>query len=402
MLLLNHCLLRLAVLAGISNLVLCTRTSSINNPSVPFFKSESASSSANRNLALTDNQSPSYPDEITCPDETYTGFIELSYTYSVEILSGTDPFVVISNIEGEILLKLSETVLSCGGGGDGDGDGTGWDDSAYLFSKDQLGIVKVNSQPDDTPSQLSHCVSLNDDCIIVLGKVTVYTQDQANLASVLYATRYVINQVMRSNYLVPRVKNLMTAFYNGPEFTPPPVSNPKNKMTGAPPSNSNGVNGLSPMTKVVIATLCSAVVGIVAAFILFKKVFNSKQNCFAHCDGTGLDRRYIDNAHFQSPRESEELSISAGAYDNAHIMDDMEVVHYDIANGLSVINEGSEAMSTATARSYAMSTSRVNLSCDTSIAWSDARSAASEKTIPTSNKHRTPAFGEGDRDLHII
>ena len=149
MLLFNHCLLRLAVLAGISNSAMCSLTKTpIHDPSMPSYGSKSTPSSFLRNLAQIDNQTPTYLEEITCPDQSYTGFIDLTYTYSVETLFDTNPFDVISNIEGEILLKLSETVLSCEGGG------TDADDSASLFSKDQLGIVGINSKPEDKKSQL--------------------------------------------------------------------------------------------------------------------------------------------------------------------------------------------------------------------------------------------------------
>eukprot|EP00979_Chaetoceros_neogracilis_P000826 scaffold178_cov269-Chaetoceros_neogracile.AAC.9 len=228
--------------------------------------------------------------------------------------------------------------------------------------------------------------------------MTLFIQDRANPEYVRYATRSVINQAMKSDYLVPRVQNLLEASYKGPQIiSPESTSNPE-MTTGANTSHPTPV-GLSSMSKVVIATLCSAVVGIVAAFVLFKKVFNSKQNCFAACDGTGMDKSYIDNAHFQSPRGVNEGFYTATG--NAHGMDNMQVVQYDIANGLNIIHEDSEVSSTA--RSYATSNmtnnmSRVDISCDTSIAWSEA----SEKTMTTSNKNRTPTYGEGAGDLHII
>jgi len=222
--------------------------------------------------------------------------------------------------------------------------------------------------------------------------MTLFIQDRANPEYVRYATRSVINQAMKSDYLVPRVQNLLEASYKGPQIISPESTNSNPEMTtDANPSYPTSA-GLSSMSKVVIATLCSAVVGIVAAFVLFKKVFNSKQNCFAACDGTGMDKSYIDNAHFQSPRGVNEGFYTATG--NAHGMDDMQVVQYDIANGLNIIHEDSEVSSTA--RSYATSTmtnnmSRVDISCDTSIAWSEA----SEKTMTTSNKNRTPTYGEG-------
>lgn len=234
---------------------------------------------------------------------------------------------------------------------------------------------------------------MNDDCTIVHGSLTLFLQDDADLPSVRYAARYVINQIMKNNLLVSSVNNLIMAAYNGPKIVSPEsptiISNAEITGGGGSPSSSTGRSGLSSMNKVIISTLCSAVVGIVAAFVLFKKVFNAKQNCFAACDGTGLDRDYIENAHFQSPHGK------GSGFDDFHGVDEMETVQYDIANGLSVVNEDSDYMSTAA--SYSMSamthnSSRMNAS-DASVAWSEARSVASAKTVTISNKHRTPAFG---------
>ena len=233
---------------------------------------------------------------------------------------------------------------------------------------------------------------MNDDCTIVHGSLTLFLQDGADLPIVRYAARYVINQIMQNDLLVSSVNNLITAAYNGPQIVAPesPTTIPNAEITGSGGSQSSPTSssGLSAMNKVIVSTLCSALVGIVAAFVLFKKVFNANQNCFAACDGTGLDRDYIENAHFQSPHGK------GSDFDGFHGVDEMETVQYDIANGLSVINED-DYMSTA--GSYSMSamthnSSRMNAS-DASVAWSEARSVASAKTVTISNKHRTPAFG---------
>lgn len=110
--------------------------------------SASTGMNSHRNTALTDNQTPSYPGEITCMDQSYTGSIDLSYTYSLETNAGTDPYEVISNVEGEILVKLAETILACG---KNEVDAA---DADLPFSRDQLGIIGVNSLPEDRPSQL--------------------------------------------------------------------------------------------------------------------------------------------------------------------------------------------------------------------------------------------------------
>jgi hypothetical protein len=108
---------------------------------------------------LNIGDSPAYPEEITCMDQTYNGFLDLSYTYAMETVSDVNIYDVIANIEGEIMIKLSETVLACGGNVDG------VDGSEMPSDRKELGIVGVNSLPPDSPSQLckwmTHSTSAN-------------------------------------------------------------------------------------------------------------------------------------------------------------------------------------------------------------------------------------------------
>jgi hypothetical protein len=239
----------------------------------------------------------------------------------------------------------------------------------------------------------------------------LFLRQNADLENVRYAARYVINEAMKSNYFAsPRVDFLIGASYKGPRITKPdPFTFASTEVTTGndTPSTDTTVGGLNTLNKVIIATLCSAIVGIVAAFVLFKKVFNSRQNCFASCDGTGVDRDYIEEAHFRSP------SSKLGGDDNIfpigdpHELDENQMVEYDIANGLEVIQENSDTMSMMN-ESYDSSTmtnfsNRLNASCDLSVAWSEAKSLASEKTIPTSNgtRLRTPTFGDSTRQVSL-
>ena len=153
---LNQCLLRLVVLASISKSATSSSISMLYSNSTSNISSIRSSAStgmnSHRNTALTDIQTPSYPQEITCMNHSYTGSIDLSYTYSVETNAGTDPYEVISNVEGEILIKLSETILACG---KNEVDAA---DADLPFSRDLLGIIGVNSLPEDRPSQLCKCL----------------------------------------------------------------------------------------------------------------------------------------------------------------------------------------------------------------------------------------------------
>lgn len=257
---------------------------------------------------------------------------------------------------------------------------------------------------------IATCESSFNECNIIHGHVTLFLKHDHHPAALRHATRLAIKETIKSTFLSDRIEDLIVTRYNGPHVAPK-----KSQQVGAVQTSGSDSSStaMSAMNKVVIATLASCVVGIVAAFVLFKKVFNNSQNCFAACDGTGIDKNYIENAHFASPTRPGPLTIEDLPGDDEG--EEMQVVQYDIANGLSVIEEGVDddqsSFANSYAGSYAMSSMSVvtsnsrhlDQSCDASVAMS----VASEKTIPTSNKYnnRTPTFGE-ERDLrpgmHII
>lgn len=347
---------------------------------------------------LQGDETPSYPRALSC-DDTYSGFLDLTYTYSIETVRHKDVYQIIHDIEGEILMKLT-AVLQCIDKETYVASDSGVEEN-LPFDREILGVVGIESDPPDRPSELTKCVSANNECTIVLGTLTLLLADDAKLDHVRYASRYVINNAMKSHFFVtPRVHNLLSISYKGPMLIVP-----EDHVTVVLPgldgeaTNTPDNSGMSIMTKVVFGALFSAIVGIVAGFVLFKKVFNTKQNCFAACDGTGVDRDYIDESHFYSPHRDDLRNVSMPGEDME------ETVEYDIANGLTVINEESDGMSASA--SYAMSTmtgysnaSRFN-SSQVSMGWTDAGSVASEKTLPTSNRNRTPMFGKGETERII-
>jgi len=96
-------------------------------------------------------------------NETYTGILDLSFTYSMETSYESDIYNVLADIEGEILIKLSETVLSCGET-DAFPAATG-----VPFDKAGLGIVGVNSFVNPhAPSELSKCYGMKDGRLLVV------------------------------------------------------------------------------------------------------------------------------------------------------------------------------------------------------------------------------------------
>jgi hypothetical protein len=67
----------------------------------------------------------------------------------METISGVNIYDVIKNLEGEILIRLSETVLTCSGN-----NADELNDTILPFERKDLGIVGVNSLPPDSPSEL--------------------------------------------------------------------------------------------------------------------------------------------------------------------------------------------------------------------------------------------------------
>jgi hypothetical protein len=100
-----------------------------------------------------DTSTPSFPSEFSCVDD-FTGFLDLTYTYSMETVNDKDIYPIIKNIEGEILLALSDTVLPCVKTQQNLASDVTWD-PGYTFDKKSVGIVAINSSPRDKPSELS-------------------------------------------------------------------------------------------------------------------------------------------------------------------------------------------------------------------------------------------------------
>lgn len=105
------------------------------------------SSSTLRSTSVASNNI--YPEELSCSSEVDAAQValELSYTYSIETLSGASIDKIITDIEGELLLKLADTVVYCS-------DSNVETVNQHGFDRSKLGIVGINSHPEDTPSNL--------------------------------------------------------------------------------------------------------------------------------------------------------------------------------------------------------------------------------------------------------
>ncbi len=84
-----------------------------------------------------------YPTEYGCPGEEYKHEIVVNYSYSMETAEylytkevTMSKYIggILNNFEGELLIKLSEDLLSCNSG-------------------NNLGIVEISSLPKDEPAE---------------------------------------------------------------------------------------------------------------------------------------------------------------------------------------------------------------------------------------------------------
>lgn len=106
---------------------------------------------------------------------------------------------------------------------------------------------------------------------------------------------------MLDDKYVPKIDGLINVKYVGPMIVKP------SRDTDSPGHDDYlGVEGynntqrrkkdLTRLEVVVIATLISTLVGLFGSFVLFKRVY-SNQNCLAPCDGTGIDKDYIEDCN---------------------------------------------------------------------------------------------------------
>ena len=99
--------------------------------------------------------------------------------------------------------------------------------------------------------------------------------------------------------------------------------------------NSGG--GLTKMEVIILASIVSAVVGLIGTLILSKRLFTSKgDNCFAVCDGTGVDNEYMDDS---GDKQLEDDGDDVKSVNIQWIVD----MH---GNNLSGIEEGTKVQST--------------------------------------------------------
>lgn len=264
------------------------------------------------------------------------------------------------------------------------------------------------------------CTSADNDCTEVDGSLTLFLESDSQLLDAHFYALQVINNAMTSDYLALRVTNLLKASYLGPQIQ---VPNGVTEVRGSPPQISKPNRSGLTTSGLLMATLVSTMVGFFAAFVLFKKI-NNRQNCMAACDGSGIDQEFIESQCRPVPV----LPLSPngdGPFDDDDDDDEddgeMQVLHYDLANGgLSAIAETLDMSSSVAESSYASSFAMSAMTNQTNMTrsladgsnWNDTESICSERTTRTSNRAfraggqarvlSTPHFGTKNNSLRII
>lgn len=122
---------------------------------------------------LQGDETPSYPRALSC-DDTYSGFLDLTYTYSIETVRHKDVYQIIHDIEGEILMKLT-AVLQCIDNETYVASDSGVEEN-LPFDREILGVVGIESDPPDRPSELSKFKTLYSN-IFMLCKLCNYSTE---------------------------------------------------------------------------------------------------------------------------------------------------------------------------------------------------------------------------------
>ncbi len=227
---------------------------------------------------------------------------------------------------------------------------------------------------------------------------------------------------MLNDKYVSQIEGLEDVQYVGPKIVKPSKDvdspghddfiGPTNGGGQRNPTVGNHNNQWTRLEVVVIATLISTIIGLLGSFILFKKIY-SHQNCLAPCDGTGIDKDYIEDCHHlgmapvPSTTTDDELELTTGGRRSSsstrrssgmNSVNSVSVATPRSHGALSSIDENS----IATSDMESLYSANISLSTGKSVALRSVGSLHSEQTMIVSNTHgrrdyhRTPSFGERD------
>lgn len=232
------------------------------------------------------------------------------------------------------------------------------------------------------------------DCTIVLGSLNLFLKDHADLATVQYATRYAIRELMLQDMYVGLIDGVEDINYVGPNIVRPNENTESNFGQGNYSGNTiykKDTVGISRLEVVVAATLISTIVGLLGSFVLFKRVY-SKQNCMAHCDGTAIDKDYIHNCNLGVTPVGE-VGSNTDSVASQNVAWNMNSL-VNTSSVLSCIDENSVAASEGLSSMYS---GAMSISTSKSFAMGSVGSVHSEQTMVIRNgsgrKNSTPSFG---------
>jgi hypothetical protein len=229
---------------------------------------------------------------------------------------------------------------------------------------------------------------------------------------------------MLNNLYASQIDGLENVNYVGPNIVMPSsnkedfgLGNDENMDGVGSIGNGGGMGGsggnsnMSRLEIVVVATLISTLVGLFGSFVLFKKVY-SKQNCMSPCDGTGIDKQYMEDCNLGIPPVRERRHDNGdGGDDNYNDNDDdsnttdsrsagwnMNSLMKNRGGALSAIDENSMSASDAVSLYSNSGNSAISYSTNKSIAMRSVGSLHSEQTMVIRNGrvNRTPSFGDFD------
>lgn len=241
------------------------------------------------------------------------------------------------------------------------------------------------------------------ECTVVIGTLNLFLNEHANLPTARYATRFAIRDAMLNDDYVGQIPGLVDVNYVAPNIIKPSdetdntlISNDNLGATGYQADSNK--SSFTRLEIVVAATLVSTIVGLIGSFVLFKKIY-SKQNCMAPCDGTGIDKDFIENCHNLGVAPVGRNTISNGDQADKNLAWNMNSVMNTNNGVLGAIEENSISASDASLYSSVMSQSTGQ-----SVAMKSVASMQSEQTMVIRNGRRnsTPIFGnEHDQEVSI-
>eukprot|EP00551_Chaetoceros_affinis_P012047 CAMPEP_0203685824 /NCGR_PEP_ID=MMETSP0090-20130426/48747_1 /ASSEMBLY_ACC=CAM_ASM_001088 /TAXON_ID=426623 /ORGANISM="Chaetoceros affinis, Strain CCMP159" /LENGTH=506 /DNA_ID=CAMNT_0050555033 /DNA_START=12 /DNA_END=1533 /DNA_ORIENTATION=+ len=376
---------------------------------------------------------------VLCADKTHSTITELTYTYFLETSEGIAVDETIKSLEYEIQEHLADVLLFCNLRGD-DSDsksGSGGnrkkrrdrdllrngtsrqlqtkinteyagantysnnDDDWNLVDEFSLKIVGISSRPDDEASDKKSCVARKGkECTVVRGSLHLLLMAGADLKTNDMPREEQSDSMLNDLYVAPLIEGLQSV-----KYVAPAIYNPSDNISdevnddyfgGTSERNIPTLNpGMSRLEIVVVATLISTIVGLIGSFVLFKKVF-SKQNCMSGCDGTGIDKQYIEQCNMDTiPVEDQDQVNGSDSSQSGRksVGWNMNSV-MDTSGVLSSIDENSIPPSDASYYSNASTA----FSTNKSIALKSVSSMHSDLTrvVTNESRNRTPAFGGVD------